>query len=86
MESCVTPYLGGALGCVSLAQPRETKAAPRAASAETSTLGTAITVIKGALSSIYRAAFPEQMCLNVPFGMRNPAAPRSLAGSQAGIP
>lgn len=45
-----------------------------------------ITLIKGALSSIYRALFPIQICLNVPFGMRNPAVPRSLAGSQGGSP
>lgn len=45
-EACKT------LGCVSLEQPGEAKAAPRTASAETSTLGTAITLIKGALSSI----------------------------------
>lgn len=47
-----------------------------------------MTSIKGALSNIYGALFPGQMRLNVPFGMRNPAVPRSLAsvGARQGSP
>lgn len=46
------------------------------------------TLIKGALRRIYRAPFPGQTHLNVPFGMRNPAVPRSLAslGAKQGSP
>lgn len=44
--------------------------------------------IKGALGSIYGALFPGQTRLSVPFGMRNPAVPRSLAsvGAEQGCP
>lgn len=45
-------------------------------------------LIKGALSSVYGALFPGQARLNVSFGMRNPAVPRSFAslGAKRGSP